>query len=135
MKMSEAYPICKRSVNIPFRELFPLSSFTVEDIRKNKGKAGQLLEKHCGLKLNSSRKDFEDGELKTSELKETVNIIMITKWIDDIIHDNALPFEKTPLAEKIEHLIYMPLAKPTDDPLDWFFSDCKYIPITKGSRI
>ena len=108
MKMSEAYPICKRSVNIPFKKLFSSLSFTVEDIKKNKGKAGQLLEILCGLELKSNRKDFEDGELKTSEIKESTNIIMITNWIDNIIHNNPLPFDKTPLAEKIEHLILCP---------------------------
>lgn len=135
MKMSEAYPICKRSVNIPFKNLFSSLSFTVEDIKKNKGKAGQLLEILCGLELTSNRKDFEDGELKTSEIKESTNIIMITNWIDNIIHNNPLPFDKTPLAEKIEHLIFMPLTKQTNDPLNWFFSACIYIPITKGSEL
>ena len=135
MKLSEAYPICKQSVNIRFKELFPSSSFTREEIIQNKGKSGQLMEKLCGLKLLTNRKDFEDGELKTSELKESTAITMITDWIDQIIHGNPLPFDKTPLAEKIEHMIFMPLEKPSDDPYAWFFKDCIYIQITKGSSL
>lgn len=135
MKLSQAYPICKQSVNIPFKSLFPSSSFTKEEIIKNKGKSGQLMEKLCGLKLSNTIQDFEDGDLKTSELKESTQITMITNWIDNIIHENPLPFDQTPLAKKIEHMIFMPLTKPTDNPLDWFFSDCIYISITKGTTL
>ena len=84
MKLSEAYPICKKAVNQPFKKLF--NDFSKEEIILNKGKVGQLMEKYCGLKLSNTNQDFEDGELKTSEIKESTQITMITEWIDDIIH-------------------------------------------------
>ena len=62
MKLSDAYPICKNSINIPFRKLF--SNFSTDDIIRNKGKSGQLMEKLCGLQLSNTTTDFEDGELK-----------------------------------------------------------------------
>lgn len=71
--MSEAYPSCKRSVNIPFKKLFSSSCFSVDEIRINKGKTGQLLERLCGLELTSNRKAFEDGKLQTSEIKDRLH--------------------------------------------------------------
>ena len=130
MKISEAYPICKKSVNIPFKDLF--SHFSKDEIIKNKGKSGQLMEKLCGLSLSNTTTDFEDVELKTSELKESTAITMITDWVDDIIHEKPVSFERSRLSRKIQHMIFMPLEKPKkNDPLSWFFKDCKYIPITK----
>ena len=61
------------------------------------------MEKYCGLELSNTNKDFEDGELKTSEIKESTQITMITNWIDEIIHGNPLEFEKTLLFKKIEN--------------------------------
>ncbi len=133
MKLNEAYPICKKSINIPFKDLF--SDFSTEEIRINKGKAGQLMEKLCGLELSNTTKDFEDGELKTSELKESTAITMITDWVDDIIHDNPIKFSQSRLSKKIEHMIFMPLEKPSIDPLEWFFKDCVYIQITEGNQL
>ncbi len=133
MKLSEAYIICKQSVNIPFNELF--SELNKDEIIRNKGKSGQLMEKLCGLKLSNTTKDFEDGELKTSELKETTAITMITDWIDEIIHEKPISFEESRLSKKIEHMIFMPLAKPSIDPLNWYFKDCIYVPITKGTKL
>ncbi len=132
MKIKEAYPICKDSVGIPFKVLFP--NFNKDEIIKNKGKAGQLMEKYCGLKLTNAELDFEDGELKTSELKESTAITMITSWVDDIIHNNRIAYADTKLANKIKSMILMPLEKPSsDDPSNWYFKDCFYIPITRGT--
>jgi DNA mismatch repair protein MutH len=133
MKLSEAYPICKTAVNQPFINLF--NDFSKEEIILNKGKVGQLMEKYCGLKLSNTNKDFEDGELKTSEIKESTQITMITHWIDEIIHGNPLEFEETLLFKKIENMIFMPLVKPSEDPLTWYFESCIYIPVKKGSYL
>ena len=133
MKLYEAYPICKQSVNIPFEKLF--SNLNKDEIIRNKGKAGQLMENLCGLKLSNATRDFEDGELKTSELKESTAITMITSWIDEIIHENPIAFEKSRLLKKIEHIIFMPLEKPSSNPLEWYFKNCTYIPITKGTKL
>ena len=133
MKISDAYPICKKSINIPFKDLF--SNFKTDEIIRNKGKSGQLMEKLCGLKLSNTTTDFEDGELKTSELKESTAITMITDWVDDIIHEEPISFEDSRLSKKIQHLIFMPLVKPSKDPLYWYFKNCIYINITKGTSL
>lgn len=131
MKMSDAYIICKNSINTPFKKLF--ANFNQDEIIINKGKSGQLMEKLCGLKLSNTTKDFEDGELKTSELKESTAITMITDWVDQIIHENPIAFDESRLAKKIENMIFMPLAKPSNDPLTWYFKDCIYINISPGT--
>ena len=100
MKLSDAYPICKNSINIPFKKLF--SNFSTDDIIRNKGKSGQLMEKLCGLQLSNTTTDFEDGELKTSELKESTAITMITDWVDDIICEEPISFNNSRLL-KAEH--------------------------------
>ena len=133
MKLSDAYPICKNSINIPFKKLF--SNFSTDDIIRNKGKSGQLMEKLCGLQLSNTTTDFEDGELKTSELKESTAITMITDWVDDIIHEEPISFDNSRLSRKIQHIIFMPLVKPSNDPLNWFFKDCFYIPIIKETSL
>ena len=133
MKLSDAYPVCKNSINIPFRKLF--SNFSTDDIIRNKGKSGQLMEKLCGLQLSNTTTDFEDGELKTSELKESTAITMITDWVDDIICEEPISFNNSRLLRKIQHMIFMPLVKPSNDPLNWFFKDCIYIPITKETSL
>lgn len=133
MKLSEGYPICEASVGIPFKKLFP--NFNRDEIIKNKGKAGQLMEKKCGLELSNTALDFEDGELKTSELKESTAITMITSWVDDMIHGEPIPYADTMLAKKIKSMILMSLEKPSKDPSDWFFNNCIYVPVKKGSPL
>ena len=79
------------------------------------------MENLCGLKLSKATRDFEDGELKTSELKESTAITMITSWIDEIIHENPITFEKSRLLKKIEHIIFMPLEKPSCNSIGMVF--------------
>ena len=86
MKISEAYPICTKSVNIPFKNLF--SYFCKDEIRKNKSKSGKLMEKPCSLNLSNKTTDFENGALKSSELKESTAITMISDRFDDISYKN-----------------------------------------------
>ena len=133
MKLSEGYPICKESVGIPFKELFP--NFNRDEIIKNKGKVGQLMEERCGLELSNTTLDFKDGELKTSELKESTAITMITSWIDDMIHGEPMPYADTKLAAKIRSMILMSLEKPSKDPSDWFFNNCIYVPVKNGTPL
>ena len=86
MKISEAYPICTKFVNIPFKNLF--SHFCKDEIIKNKSKSGKLMEKLCSLNLSNKTTDFEDGALKSSELKESTAITTIPGWVDDISYKN-----------------------------------------------
>ena len=59
MKLNEALPLLENACGKTFRELF---AGHPEDLRTNKGHAGQLLLKFIGLKLDSNLRDFEDGE-------------------------------------------------------------------------
>ncbi len=133
MKLSDAYPVCKNSINISFKKLF--SNFSTDDIIRNKGKSGQLMQKLCGLQLSNTTTDFEDGELKTSELKELTAITMITDWVDDIICEEPISFNNSRLFKKIQNMIFMHLVKPSNDPLNWFLKYCIYIPINKETSL
>ena len=50
-----------------FWKLF--SNLNKDEIIRNKGKAGQLMENLCGLKLSNTTRDFEDGFLHTTSGK------------------------------------------------------------------
>ena len=132
MLIKEALPICTNAVGQKFSKLFEEVPM---DIRENKGKTGQLMEKLCGLKLSSQTTDFEDGELKTSQIRESIFITMIKSWIDDLITDNPKKFENTPLLKKINHLIFMPVNKDSKNPNDWYFKSCYYIEITENTYL
>ena len=93
------------------------------------------MEELCGLELSNTTTDFKDGELKTSELKESTAITMITDWVDDMIHSNPISFENSRLSKKIKNMVFMPLEKPSNDPSNWFFRGCIYIPITNETPL
>lgn len=122
MKLSEANAHFNSISNIPFGKLF--STTEMNDIIKNKGRSGQLLEIALGLANTNTVKDFEDGELKTNKCNsngdplETIAITQISSHIEDLIA--AVPFEKTWLYEKISNILYVPVCKE-GKPEDWFF--------------
>ena len=105
MYLKEAESIIKQIANQPLGLLIP-DEKEFSDIVKNKGKAGQILEKIIlHKKLSSSLKDFEDGELKTNKCysngkpAETIAITQISSIIDDLIQNK--PFEESRIAQKI----------------------------------
>lgn len=122
MILNEANVHFNSVANIPFKNLF--SEEAMNDIIRNKGKAGQLLEKTLGLANTSSNLDFEDGEMKTNKCDstgkplETVAITQISSHIDDLI--NAVPFEDTWMYKKISNMLYIPVCKE-GTPENWFF--------------
>lgn len=107
-----------------FGELFNKSQ--IENIIRNKGKTGQLLEIALGMKLSNTNRDFEDGELKTNKCNssgkplETVFIMQIAGVIDEMIQQKPKPFEETLLYQKISNILYVPVCK-VGKADDWFF--------------
>lgn len=122
MRLVDAQEILNELSNRPFREIF--SPIQLNDIIRNKGKTGQLLEIALGLDLTNTNLDFDDGELKTNKCdrwgnpKETVFITQISSIIDDLILER--PFEYTHLYEKIDNILYVPVCKD-GSPENWMF--------------
>ena len=141
MKLAEAHNIIKQISNQRFGTLISEEYFS--DIVKNKGKAGQILEKIIlHLNLSSTLRDFDDGELKTNKCDatgkplETMAITQISSIIDSLIL--AEPFEKSNLAIKISNFLYVPIVREGDshnwffmEPIHIDFSNPKYMEIWK----
>jgi len=135
MKVKDAYPLCKKIVNLKFSKLFDHIPFNV----KKKGIVGQMLEKYCGLKLSSQLKDFEDGELKTTQggkrNESTIAITMLRSWIDEIVSEKHTEYKNTPLAKKIDKVILMSVNKDSMEPGEWFFDRCYLLNETKDTAL
>lgn len=137
MFLKEAENIIKQVANQPLSLLIPEEK-EFSDIVKNKGKAGQILEKIIlHKKLSSSLRDFEDGELKTNKCysdgrpAETIAITQISNIIDDLIQNK--PFEESRIAQKIHNILYVGIVREGDPhswqfltPIHIDFSDKKY---------
>ena len=147
MLIDDGLEICKNSINIKFSKLFSDIYTDQNDIIKNKGKTGQMLEKLCGLDLSSNITDFEDGELKTIKMgkkssnpklspkESSFQITMLNSWVDELLKEKILPFEKTRLHKKTKKFILMQVNKDDSDPLNWFFRKCVLYDGSKGSDL
>ena len=144
MLLSDGLEICKSSLNIKFSELFKDiyadEAEILKDIKKNKGKTGQMLEKLCGLDLNTRINDFEDGELKTLKMgqikkESSFNLTALNSWIDELLKDKILPFEDSRLHQKTNKFILMQINKDDENPLNWFFRKCNLYDGSKGTPL
>ena len=144
MLLKDGLEICKSSLNLKFSELFR-DTYVDEaaillDIRKNKGKTGQMLEKLCGLELSPSITDFEDGELKTLKMgqikkESSFNLTALNSWIDELLKEKILPFEDSRLHKKTDKFILMQVNKDDENPLNWFFRKCNLYDCSKGTPL
>jgi DNA mismatch repair protein MutH len=138
MKLADALPILQGACGRPFRELFANHP---EDLRTNKGHAGQLLLVYIGLKLDSALTDFEDGELKTNKAypsgapRETMFITQISRVIDTLVSSPYTEFENSNLKKKIENLVYLPVVKDSSNTGDWYFTNCIHIQMISGTSV
>ncbi len=138
MKLNEALPLLENACGKTFRELF---AGHPEDLRTNKGHAGQLLLKFIGLKLDSNLRDFEDGELKTNKALpnssplETMFITQISEQIDTLVSDNPVRFEESNIFTKIRNLVYLPVVKQSENAADWYYTKCIHIEVLPDSRL
>ena len=144
MLLSDGLEICKSSLNIKFSELFKDiyadEAEILKDIKKNKGKKGQMLEKLCGLDLNTRINDFEDGELETLKMgqikkESSFNLTALNSWIDELLKDKILPFEDSRLHQKTNKFILMQINKDDENPLNWFFRKCNLYDGSKGTPL
>lgn len=131
MKINEGYSIISRIPAKPFGELF--TPIQMKDIRKNKGKTGQLLETailHLGL--SNKHLDFEDGELKSNKVRadgspdETMFICQISKIFDALMEEELNP-RTTDIYDKIRHMIYVAVDKSSKDEANWKIHHCRLI--------
>ncbi|MGL5717023.1 MAG: MutH/Sau3AI family endonuclease, partial [Paraclostridium sp.] len=108
-----------------------LTDEQMSDIKRNKGKSGQLLEITLGLNLSNTNLDFEDGELKTNKCDssgkplETMFITQIAKIIDELLSEKN--FYESKLYNKIENLLYVPIDKESDEPSEWSYLNCTHV--------
>lgn len=125
MKLSTAKAKIDKLTYKPLKSY--LSSKDFDNIIKNKGKTGQLLELTIGLQLSNTTLDFEDGELKTNKCDrngkplETMCITQISSIIDELLEQ--IPFEETTLYNKLRHLLYVPISKD-GTPEEWMYLPC-----------
>lgn len=138
MKLDEAMPLLEGACGKRFGELF---AGHPEDLRTNKGHAGQLLLTYIGLKLDCELCDFEDGELKTNkalpngEPLETMWITQILGDIDNLVGSSPLPFRNSRLYTKIRNLVYLPVVKQSKNAADWYFVKCIRVRAEEGSAL
>lgn len=121
--LQEGLNILKQIPNKPFGEIF--SEQDMLDIKKNKGKIGQLIEAVIlKLDLSNSHLDFIDGELKTNKCnnngkpKETVAVCQISSLIDNMISDD-FNISDNYIIQKISNMIYLRVDKSDENPLKW----------------
>lgn len=120
MKLEEAYNSIQKFIGKRFDEI--LSPEQMQDIIKNKGKSGQLLEILLGMKNTNTTLDFEDGELKTNKCDkdgkplETMFITQISGMIDELLNEKN--FYDSKVYKKINNLLYVPISK-IGQPSEW----------------
>ena len=72
---------------------------------KNKGDRGQWVESQIGLDLSSNLNDFEDGELKTFTVGESIAITSLGHCLPDIV-DNPTSFKDSKVFQKLKQTIF-----------------------------
>lgn len=128
MRIDEGYSIISKIPAKTFGQMF--TEQQMKDIRKNKGKSGQLLETVIlNLKLSNRHLDFEDGELKSNKVKcdgspsETIAICQINRIFDKLIAENLDPYS-TEVYDKIKSMIYVAIDKSSKDEKEWKIHHC-----------
>lgn len=132
MKLIEAKRKIDELANKPFKDYLTESQY--ENIIKNKGKTGQILELTVGLPLSNTTLDFEDGELKTNKCdchgnpKETMFITQIASMADELLERK--PFKQTKLYKKLRNLLYVPISKD-GVPSQWMYLPCIQVDLSR----
>lgn len=126
MDVETAFKKISEIQDIPLGKLFNDSQRT-EFARGhiNKGYAGQILELVIGLELSGKLNDLEDGELKTTILKnnmtrEWIPITVLNHLLDEMM--NSLAWEETKVFKKIHNFILVPCHKDSKDWREWRFA-------------
>ncbi|WP_300621057.1 MutH/Sau3AI family endonuclease [uncultured Fusobacterium sp.] len=147
MRIEEAYNKLRDGiVGKKFNEIF-----SSDDLIRNKGKVGQLVEKFLGISPGNRNLDFVDGELKTFKCKAKckVNFIEVdgteeeescispkeTLAITQISTNNiadylSLDFEETGLYKKIQRILFVPVNKEAREE-EWYIPSVKLVATTQ----
>jgi len=116
-------------VGLRFSDFIPPEDMVM--MLRNKGRAGQLMEKAIGLQQSTSLLDFEDGDLKTFKSREdaypleTMAIHQFGDEVDDLV--KRVPFRETPLHRKTARMIVLAICKVPKSPQDWFITNATMI--------
>lgn len=122
MDIDEAWRATLPLTGRRFREYMPPDDMSY--MRRNKGRAGQLLEKAIGLPLSTALMDFPDGDLKSYKCDrlgiplETMAIHAVGNEIDDLVARQS--FASSSVHCKTQRLIVLGVCKVAGDPGDWF---------------
>ena len=110
--INEAFEILKPLEGMKFKDFMPIEQ--IKNINKtDKGSKGKAIEKLIGIKASSDLIDFTDGELKTTDLAETIAITQLSSMIEEIIERTT--FENSRVYNKIKKILFVIVNE--DEPL------------------
>lgn len=124
MEIEDAWRATRPLTDRPFREYMSTGDMSL--MRRNKGRAGQLLEKAIGLSPSTSLMDFPDGDLKSYKCdlrgfpRETMAIHSVGDEIDQLVGRQS--FGSSSVHRKTQRLIVLGVCKDANDPGDWFIA-------------
>ena len=126
-------------------EKVPLGEIFTDDLRSeiangkiNKGYSGQILELAIGLKLGTSLQDLDDGEIKTTILKnnftrESIPITMLNHLLEEM--HSQVNWLDTKVFQKIENFLIVPCHKNSRNWKEWYFDKPIHISFSSHTKL
>lgn len=139
MKTETAFHKISEIADIPFRNLPAYKDYQeVVNGKTNKGYAGQLLLLSIGLPLDTALNDLEDGEIKTTILKnnltrEWVPITQIGHLLDEITGNT--PWTSSKVYRKITKFILVPCHKNSKNFQEWCFAKPIMVSLDQNQKL
>lgn len=131
MKFSDIEKKLNECIDKPFKELF--NETDLVDVIKNKGKSGQLLEKHCGIENGNSLIDLEDMEVKSFKCGESIAITQVSSHIDDVM--NEIDFKDSWVYQKIRTVLFTEVDKSDSKPENWKYRNYKIVSLDENEEL
>jgi DNA mismatch repair protein MutH len=125
VNIDTAFQKIQRLEGIPLGQLFKDDSRAeVANGHKNKGWAGQVLELVIGLKLSGKLNDLDDGEVKTTNVKnnltkESIPITVLNHLLDEMM--NKVPWKNSKVHQKVKKFILVPVIRDSSDWKSWTY--------------
>jgi hypothetical protein len=139
MKTETAFHKISEIADIPFRNLPAYQDYQeVVNGKTNKGYAGQFLLLTLGLPLDTALNDLEDGEIKTTILKnnmtkEWVPITQVGHLLDEITENTS--WTSTKVYKKIENFILVPCHKNSKNFQEWSFAKPIMVSLNQNQKL
>lgn len=126
-------------------EKIPLGEIFSDELRSeiangkiNKGYSGQILELAIGLELGTSLKDLDDGEIKTTIIKndytkESIPITMLNHLLEEI--KTQLDWVETKVFHKIQNFLIVPCHKNSSNWREWYFDKPIHISLASHPKL